>query len=208
MMNRTILIPAILALAFLSLAPQQIAKPAQRQEPPQAQPPAPRGESARSSADYLIGPEDILDVAVWNNTAVSRTVPVRPDGRISLPLLNDVQAGGLTPQQLREELVKRLKEYIPNPELSVIVREVHSMKVSVIGEVKKAGRFDLRSRATVLDLLAEAEGINEFATRSKIVVLRRDGAGTKRIPFNYNRVMDGGEQENFLLQPGDIVVVP
>src|SRR5437870_10494035 len=159
--------------------------------------------------DYRIGPEDVLDIAVWNNTAISRTVPVRPDGKISLPLLNDVQAAGLTPMQLRDVLIKKLAEYTPTPEVSVIVREVHSFKVSVIGEVKRPGRHELKSRATVLDALAMAEGLGEFAARGRIVILRLDGNDLKRIPFNYNKVVSSdGELENFSLQPGDIIVVP
>jgi len=159
--------------------------------------------------DYRIGPEDMLDIAVWNNTAISRTVPVRPDGMISLPLLNDVQAAGLTPMQLRDVLIKKLAEYTPTPEVSVIIREVHSFKISVIGEVKRPGRHELKSRATVLDALALAEGLSEFAARGRIVILRPDGNTLKRIPFNYNKVVSSdGELGNFQLQPGDIVVVP
>src|SRR5437867_3993310 len=169
----------------------------------------PRSEPAHEQGDYRIGPEDVLDISVWNNTAISRTVPVRPDGRISLPLLNDVQAAGLTPMQLRDALNKKLAEYIPTPEVSVIVREVHSFKVSVIGEVKKPGRHELKSRATVLDALAMAEGLGEFAARRRIVILRPDGNTLKRIPFNYNKVVStDGELENCMLQPGDIIVVP
>src|SRR3989442_4359067 len=104
---------------------------------------APETVSAQPS-DYLIGPEDMLDISVWNNTAMSRTVPVRPDGKISLPLLNDMQAAGLTPMQLRNALSKKLEEYIPTPEVSVIVKEVHSFKVSVVGEVKKPCRHELQ----------------------------------------------------------------
>jgi polysaccharide biosynthesis/export protein len=159
--------------------------------------------------DYRIGPEDVLDIAVWNNAAISRTVPVRPDGKISLPLLNDVQAAGLTPMQLRDILIKKLAEYTPTPEVSVIIREVHSFKVSVIGEVKRPGRHELKSRATVLDALAMAEGLGEFAARGRIIILRLDGNTLKRIPFNYNKVVSSdGELENFTLQPGDIIVVP
>src|SRR5436309_16004676 len=164
---------------------------------------------ASEQGDHRIGPEDVLDIAVWNNTAISRTVPVRPDGKISLPLLNDVQAAGLTPMQLRDVLIKKLAEYTPTPEVSVIIREVHSFKVSVIGEVKKPGRHELKSRATVLDALALAEGLGEFASRGRIVILRPNGNTLKRIPFNYNKVVSAdGELENFLLQPGDIIVVP
>jgi len=172
-------------------------------------PSGPGSELTHEQGDYCIGPEDVLDIAVWNNTAISRTVPVRPDGRISLPLLNDVQAAGLTPMQLRDVLIKKLAEYTPTPEVSVIIREVHSFKVSVIGEVKKPGRHELKSRATVLDALALAEGLGEFASRGRIVILRPNGNSLKRIPFNYNKVVSAdGELENFLLQPGDIVLVP
>lgn len=164
---------------------------------------------AQEIGDYRIGPEDVLDISVWNNSAISRTVPVRPDGKISLPLVNDVQAAGLTPTQLRSVLLKKLAEYVPSPEVSVIVREVHSFKVSVIGEVKKTGRHELKGRATVLDILAMAEGFGEFAGRGRIVVLRPEGKTMRQIPFNYNKVVsNNGALENFFLQPGDIIVVP
>src|SRR5881296_3678033 len=135
---------------------------------------AAQAPASQAGADYVIGPDDVLDIAVWNNAAITRTVPVRPDGKISLPLINDVQAAGLTPMQLRDVLIKKLAEYIPAPEVSVIVREVHSIKVSVIGEVKRPGRHELKSRATVLDALAMAEGLGEFAARGRIVILRPD----------------------------------
>lgn len=164
---------------------------------------------AQDANEYRIGPEDVLDISVWNNTAISRTVPVRPDGKISLPLLNDVQAAGLTPMQFRATLIKKLAEYLPTPEVSIIVREVHSFKVSVIGEVKKPGRHELRSRTTVLDVLALAEGFGEFAARGRIIILRPNGSTMTQIPFNYNKVVSAnGGLENFYLQPGDIVVIP
>ncbi|ALA59064.1 polysaccharide biosynthesis/export family protein [Nitrospira moscoviensis] len=167
------------------------------------------GTQSAEIGDYRIGAEDVLDISVWNNSAISRTVPVRPDGKISLPLVNDVQAAGLTPAQLRSVLIKKLAEYIPSPEVSVIVREVHSFKVSVIGEVKKTGRHELKGRATVLDILAMAEGFGEFAGRNRIVVLRPEGKSMRQIPFNYNKVIStNGGLENFFLQPGDIIVVP
>jgi len=170
--------------------------------------PAAKATAPVARGDYVIGPEDVLDISVWNDTTISRTVPVRPDGMISIPLLNDVRASGLTPLQLRDDLMKKLTEYMPNPEVSVIVREVHSPKVSVVGSVKKPGRFELRSGSTVLDFLALAEGMNEFASPSRIVVLRNEGGVTKRLRFNYNKVTTGNDQENFLLRPGDIIVVP
>jgi len=176
-----------------------------------ASPPAsgPGSEPSHEQGNYRIGPEDVLDIAVWNNASISRTVPVRPDGKISLPLLNDVQAAGLTPMQLRDVLIKKLAEYMPTPEVSVIIREVHSFKVSVIGEVKTPGRHELKSGATVLDVLAMAGGLGEFAARGRIVILRTEGNTLKRIPFNYNKVVSAnGELENFLLMPGDVIVVP
>ena len=158
---------------------------------------------------YKIGPEDMLSISVWKNDALSRSVQVRPDGMISLPLLDDVVAAGLTPVQLRDVLAKRLAEFIPNPEVSVIVTDVRSFKVSLLGEVGKPGRYELRSWTTILDLLAMAGGLNQFAARSRIVVLRPTGKTMTRIPFNYNKVVSsGGEEENFYLQPGDIVLVP
>jgi polysaccharide export outer membrane protein len=164
-------------------------------------------EPSQVRGDYVIGAEDVLDISVWNNTTISRTVPVRPDGMISLPLLNDVRAAGRTPLQLRDDLMTKLADFMPSPEVSVIVREVHSAKVSVVGSVKKAGRFELKAGATVLDLLAQAEGVNEFASPSRIVVLRTDAGASKRLRFNYYRVTNGSE-ENFALRPGDIIVVP
>ena len=178
-------------------------------EPVDAQAPAAAGgDTSRSTAPeaYRIGPEDVLQISVWKNEALSRAATVRPDGMISLPLLNDVQASGLTALELREILTKRLAEYIPSPEVSVIVTEVRSLKVSVIGEVNRPGRFELKSWATVADALALAGGFTQFAARSRIVILHQDGATMKRIPFNYNKL--AGEQENFYLRNGDIVLVP
>lgn len=155
---------------------------------------------------YRIGPEDTLLISVWKNDAITRPVLVRPDGKISLPLLNDVQASGLTALELREVLTKRLAEYMPSPEVSVIVTDVRSFKVSVIGEISRPGRYELKSWTTVLDILALAGGFTQFASRSRIVILQPDGKGMKRIPFNYNKVGEG--QENFYLRNGDIIVVP
>ena len=178
--------------------------------------PSPRAEDRGKSepgkgpgtpaGDYRIGPEDMLDIAVWKNEALSRKVPVRPDGMISLPLLNDVHAEGMTPMELRDVLIKRLAEYIPNPEVSVIVQEVRSPKASVLGEVAHPGRYDLKGRTTVLDVLAAAGGLTEFASRSRIVILREGGGRDRRIRFNYDKAMEDGDA-NLELRPGDIVLV-
>jgi polysaccharide export outer membrane protein len=158
---------------------------------------------------YRIGPEDVLQISVWNNEAMSRTAPVRPDGKISLPLLNDVQAAGLTPMELREQLMKRLVEYLPHPEVSVSVNDVRSFKVAIIGQVPKPDRYELKSAATVMDVLAMAGGFTEFASRSRVVVIRAGNGVTMRIPFDYDKVRAGDRsQANFQVRPGDIVLVP
>jgi polysaccharide export outer membrane protein len=177
-----------------------------------AQQPSP----ADPAEPYLIGPEDVIEVAVWNNVELSRTVPVRPDGKISLPLLHDVQAGGLTPMQLRAAITSSLEHFVAEPVVSVIVREVHSVKVTVIGEVKTPGRYEVRSRTTVLDVLAMAGGLSQYAARARITVLRRDGAAVRQLPFDFDKVTtraggtgsSGAAQLNFCIQPGDIIVVP
>lgn len=177
---------------------------------------APAGASEPN--DYRIGPEDILQINVWQNAELSRTVPVRPDGKISLPLVNDVQAGGLTPMQLRDVLKEKLAEYVPAAEISVIVGDVQSFNVSVIGKVQTAGRYKLKGPTTVLDVLALAGGFQEFADPDRIVILRpepffvqgrRTGQTFKRLQFNYKKVISaGGETDNLPIQPGDIIVVP
>lgn len=175
----------------------------------QARPAAAAPAAVPDLGEYRIGPEDVLQIAVWKNDAMSRSVSVRPDGKISLPLLNEIQAAGLTPTELRLVIAKQLTEYMPNPEVSVIVVELRSFKVSIIGEVPKPGRYELKSWTTMLDLLALAGGFNQFSSRGKIFVLRPEGTAMKRIPFNYNKaVSEGGEQENLYLRAGDIVVVP
>jgi polysaccharide export outer membrane protein len=163
---------------------------------------------ADDASAYQIGPEDVLDISVWKNPELSRTVPVRPDGKVSLPLVNDIKAAGLTPTTLREQVTAKLSEFIPAPEVSVIVREVHSRKVAVIGSVKTPGRFDLKSPMTVLEAIALAQGFTDFAARDRIVVLRQMGKDTVRIPFNFRKVADGAIQGNFVVQAGDVIVVP
>src|SRR5688572_20585255 len=184
------------------------AAPAWAQSAPANAPSAAMGRAAAPISEYTIGPEDVLDISVWKNPELSRKVPVRPDGRVSLPLINDIQAAGLTPSELREQLAKRLAEYVPSAEVSVIVSEVQSLKVAVVGAVKTPGRFMLKSPATVLECIALAQGLTEFANRERIVVLRQNNGSTQRIPFNYRKVSEGDEQDNFFVRPGDIIVVP
>jgi polysaccharide export outer membrane protein len=165
---------------------------------------------APETHDYVIGPEDVLDISVWDNTQMSRTVSVRPDGKISLPLLNDVAAGGLTAMQLRSQLATALARFMPDPVVSVIVHDIHSFKVTIIGEVKQPGRQELRSRSTVLDALAMAGGFTDYAARGRIMVLRRRGNTTYSVPFAFDKIAAGNlqAQPNFDLEPGDIILVP
>lgn len=201
----TVLVSAGAATAQQPVKPP--APPAQAKPAPAA---APAQAATTSVEQYRIGPEDLIAVTVWKNDAMSRVVPVRPDGMISLPLLDDVRASGLTAMELRDVIAKKLVDYMPSPEVSVIVNDVRSFKVAVMGEVVRPARYELKSVTTVLDVLAQAGGFNQFANRSKIVILRPNGKGRMtRIPFNYNKVIaSGGEDENFYLQSGDIVLVP
>jgi polysaccharide biosynthesis/export protein len=206
-MTLRLLAASMLFLAAVSGASAQVPSP--RGAVPAARAAALANSNALdTAAEYQIGPEDVLDISVWKNPELSRTVPVRPDGKVSLPLLNDFQAAGLTPSSLREQLVSRLSDFVPTPEVSVIVREVHSRKVAVVGAVKTAGRYELKSPMTVLEAIALAQGFTDFAARDRIVVLRQSGGTTTRIPFNYRKIADGAEQENFFVRPGDIIVVP
>ena len=165
-------------------------------------------------AAYVIGPDDVVDVSVWGNAEISRTVPVRPDGRISLPLLNDIQAAGLTPMELRDKVETALRPYMPEPSVSVLVREIHSVKVTIIGDVKTPGRYEIKDRATVLDVLALAGGLTEFADRDAIVVLRQDAGRTRQLRFDYQKLTskngngsNGAAALNFCVKAGDVVVV-
>jgi polysaccharide biosynthesis/export protein len=202
---------ACLVCATVALAQEPSSRDSRPAVPPTAPATAARAAEAvipADDGDYKIGPEDVLDISVWKNPELSRTVPVRPDGKVSLPLVNDIQAAGLTPSRLRQELTRRLAEFVPSPEVAVIVREVHSGKVSVIGSVRNPGRYEMRSPATVLELIALAQGFTDFASRDRIVVLRQQNGTASRIAFNYRKITDGSEQDNFFVQPGDIIVVP
>jgi lipopolysaccharide/colanic/teichoic acid biosynthesis glycosyltransferase/protein involved in polysaccharide export with SLBB domain len=173
-------------------------------------PPTP-ARPATVDRDYYIGIDDVIEVSVWNNAAITRTVLVRPDGKVSLPLLQDIVVAGLTPMQLQTYLAEALSGYVKQPEVSVIVREVHSRKVSVIGEVREPGRYEITSRTTVLDVLSMAGGLNEYADREGIVLIRQDGATSARVAIDYKALMSGknwnGGRANFVVLPGDIIVV-
>jgi polysaccharide export outer membrane protein len=199
---------AILSVGVLTIAPAVFAQQALPSAKAVAPPAAARPSAAPN--DYVIGPEDVLQVSVWKNDTLSRVVPVRPDGKISLPLLHDIQAAGLTAMQLRDKISKALGEFMPNPEVSVIVTDVRSFRVSVMGEVQRPGVLLLRSSTTIMEAIAMAGGFRDFASPSKIMVVRKNENGqTEKIPFNYNRAIKTGENEdNLFLKTGDVIVVP
>ena len=170
--------------------------------------PAAAARAIADPRDYKIGPEDILDINVWKNAELSRErIPVRPDGKISHPLVDDITVAGLTTSQVKTEVTKRLAQFIdPPPEVSVVVREIHSPKVSVSGTVRMAGYFELKtSNVTVLDMIARAQGLNEFADKGNIKVIRSGQNGA--IEFKYNDAINGRNGANFIVQPGDVIVV-
>jgi polysaccharide biosynthesis/export protein len=184
-------------------------------------PPAPAGKhageksatgprAAHSDDAYVIGANDVLAINVWKEPDISRSVPVRSDGKISLPLVGELQASGQTPRQLEQEITKRLQSYISEPEVTVIVTESKSQRVNIMGMVAKPGAYVLTRSTTVLDAIATAGGFKDFAKQKSIYVLRQAPDGTQqRIPFNYKEVIKGkNPEQNIQLQSGDTVVVP
>jgi polysaccharide biosynthesis/export protein len=164
--------------------------------------------------DFLLGPEDLVEVNVWRNQDLSRTAVVRPDGMISLPLIGDVQASGFTAAQVGEKISKRLAEFKENPSVSVSVKEINSYVIYVVGEVVRPGKFPLKSYATVLQGVSLAGGFTQYASKNKMAVMRSllNGEGVERqvrIPVRYDDLIMGkGEVGNFRLLSGDTVVVP
>jgi polysaccharide export outer membrane protein len=166
-------------------------------------------KSVTEDPNYIIGPEDELIVNVWREGDLSRSVPVRPDGKISLPLLNDVQASGLTPMQLGSEITIRLKKFIADPQVTIILSRVNSQRIYIVGEVGHAGAFSLVPNMTVLEALSSAGGCSPFAKQNKIYILRLENGQEIRRPFNFKEVLGGRRMEqNILLKPGDTIVVP
>ena len=188
--------------------PQQAPAQTQKPTPPVAKPAVP-GPTVAVEEGFTIGPEDVLGVVVWREADVSGDVTVRPDGMITLPLIRDVKAAGLTPQQLAERVQTALREFITDASVTVVVRQMNSRKVFITGEVAKPGAYALVSAMTVMQLIAVAGGLNEFAEGKSISVMRTGGGQTKTFPFDYKNVANGKKPgQNIVLKPGDTVVVP
>lgn len=161
--------------------------------------------------DYIIGPEDVLEITVWKNADLSKTVQVRPDGKLSLPLVGDVSAVGRSAGQLTQDISDRLKSYMENPTVSIVIREVNSYSIFVLGEVVRPGKYPLKSKTTLLQAITLAQGFTAVAARNKIVVFRlgKDAEGLTKIKASYDDiVLRDGTKQNIELKPGDQIVVP
>jgi polysaccharide biosynthesis/export protein len=166
--------------------------------------------TAHSDSSYVIGADDVLAINVWKEPDVSRSIPVRSDGKISLPLVGELTAGGQTPLQLEQEITRRLANYISEPEVTVIVQDSKSQRINILGMVARPGTYMLTGSATILDAIAMAGGFRDFAKQKEIYVLRANADGTeKRLTFNYKEVIKGkNPEQNIRLLPRDTVVVP
>lgn len=163
----------------------------------------------REPGAYVIGEQDVLNINVWKEPDLSGTTVVRPDGKITLPLVNDIQVVGLTTKELQELLTEKLKPFLTVPQVTVSPREINSRKVYVIGQVSHEGAFGINGTTTVLQMIAQVGGLRDFAKRKRIYVMRTENGKQIRYPFNYDDVIQGKRMnQNILLQPGDTVVVP
>jgi polysaccharide biosynthesis/export protein len=159
--------------------------------------------------NYVIGPQDMLDISVWKEAELTRTIPVRPDGKISMPLLNDVRAAGLTPNQLAAQITTSLKRFVTDPQVTVIVTQINSQRVYILGEVTRTGAYPLLPGMTLLQALSSAGGFTQFANRKKIYMFRTENGKQNKYPFDYKAVVDGKRtDENVVLKAGDTIVVP
>ena len=167
--------------------------------------------STSDAGGYVIGSEDVLDISVWKNEDISRVVTVRPDGMISLPLLGDIRAAGRVPDDLRKVIVEKIKNYQKSGEVAVIVQEVNSRRVYIVGDITNPGTYPIKSRTTVLQAIAMAGGFNEFASKNKIVLIRENGDGKrKKIKIRFGDIVNIKKKKdnNLILMPGDTIFVP
>ena len=183
--------------------------------PPAAPPPTAKPDTAAQANTgvrpdaYIIGAEDVLSIYVWKEPDMSKSVPVRPDGMISLPLIGEIKATGYTPVQLQGVLADAMKKYVSDPQVTVIVDKISSLSFNMVGEIGRPGSYPLTRRITVLDAIAMAGGFKDFAKTKKIYILRTANGTEQRLPFNYKEVIKGkNPQQNIELQPRDTIVVP
>lgn len=212
------------AASWLVIAPGLLGFSVRAQEPaktpdtPASEPSAPAtsaqparpGNSQVDSKTYVIGENDVLDVDVWKEKEISRAIPVRPDGKITLPLIGEIQASGMTPLQLQDDIAQRLKGFLANPAVTVIVTDPRSHHFNIVGEIARPGAYPLTESMTVLDAIALTGGFRDFAKQTKIYVLRTMPDGTRaKLRFNYKDAIKGkNPQNNITLRAGDTIVVP
>ena len=211
MLKRTVLIMALFLLGLaIPVRAQEGSDDSRPSKPASAQSSGTAStKSVTDDPNYIIGAQDMLDINVWKEPELTRQVPVRPDGKISLPLLNDVMAAGLTPTQLATQITEGLKKYVTNPQVTVIVSQINSQRVYILGEVNRAGAYPLLPGMTVLQALSSAGGFTQFAREKGIYVLRQISGRQEKYPFNYKDVVGGKKSEqNILLKAGDTIVVP
>jgi len=207
MLRQMRIVTALLLIALASAARAQ--ETPENQKPVKAAATEAAAKPATADPNYVIGAQDVLDVSVWKEGEISRTVPVRPDGKISLPLLNDVQAAGLTPGQLAAQITESLKKFVANPQVTVIVTTINSQRIYLIGEVGRAGAYPLLPGMTILQALSSGGGFTQYANTKKIYVLRVVDGKQEKYPFNYKDVIAGKHAEqNIPLKAGDTIVVP
>ena len=214
-MRRFLMSGSVTLLALVVITALALARDSQRQAKgestlsPAANSQEQKAPSAAADSTYVIGPEDGLDISVWKEPDVSRAVPVRPDGKISLPLLNDIQAAGLTPMQLQAVVTEGLKKFFTGPQVTVIVTQINSRRIYVMGEVARPGAFPMLPNMTILQALSTAGGFSQYAKLSGIYLLRTERGAQVTLPFNYREVIRGRRPEqNITLKPGDTIVVP
>ena len=207
----SILVVAILAPSLFGLAQdkaptaQDAAKPAAQDT---AKPAAPDAAKVAAADNYVIGASDVLAVSVFKEPTLSNTMPVRPDGMISMPLLGDVQASGKTPLQLADEITVKLKKFVQDPNVSITLIGMNSKKVYLIGEVGRTGPIEMTPGMTLLQAIATAGGLSEYANKNKIYILRNEAGNHLKIPVQYKQALKGDSSLNLTLNPGDTIVVP
>lgn len=181
----------------------------QRHSPPASQSASLQRSMTSTGPEYIFGPEDVIEISVWKDESLTKQIVVCPDGKISFPLIGEIQASGLTVQQLQHKITKEIAKFVPDPTVTVLVLKVHSYKIYVVGKVNKPGEYITGTRTDVMQALSMAGGLTPFASPRKIVILRRERGLEKKIQFNYNQVIKGKHlEQNIILKRGDVVVVP
>ena len=207
-MKKAMKFGVLMAMSFLASAMLAQSGDAGKNEETKSDKPPAATQDTGAPSDYVIGADDTLRISVWKEPDLSEILPVRPDGKISMPLLNDIPAAGLTPLQLKDSITEKLKKFIADPRVTVVVTAMNSQRVFVSGEVLHSGPIPLLPHMTVLQALSQA-GFNQFANLKGIYLLRTENGKQEKIPFNYKEVIKGNRPEqNIMLKPGDTVVVP